>query len=95
MAQDTGTALKLLKVALGVTHNARDGYYDVMLHAALSELSGRGIALDITDDEDMMLLVDYAEFNYRSRDADRAMPRHLLYRLRNREAKGRADNEPA
>lgn len=92
MYANVNTALALLKIALGVTHDKRDLYFRSMLIAAVNELDGRGITLDCEATEDNMLLADYCEFNYRNRDGDNVMPRNLDLRLRNRAAKGRANN---
>lgn len=91
MAVNVETALALLKTALGITHSKRDSYYTVMLASAYSDLRERGIALDLGEVEDNILLADYAEFNYRNRDGGKAMPLNLDLRLRNRKAKGRAN----
>lgn len=85
------TALMLFKTALGVTHDKRDVYFRPMLEAALAELEGRGVHLDLNETEDNMLLADYAEFNYRNRDGGKTMPQNLDLRIRNRKAKGRAN----
>lgn len=92
MAGNVTTALTLLKTALGVTHDKRDTYFLSMLDAAVAELKGRGVHLDLEEVEDNMLLADYAEFNYRNRDGEKAMPRNLDTRIRNRKTKGRANH---
>lgn len=89
---DIETALKLLKIALGINHESRDEYFRSALEAACEELKGRGIELDSNAIEDNVLLADYVEFNYRSRDGEKAMPLNLALRIRNRKTKGRADN---
>lgn len=90
MTDNSAVAVSLLKIALGVSHSARDGYFTTMINGIISELAGRGCDLDLTEDEDLMLVVDYAEFRYRNRDGDKAMPRNLELRVRNRIVKGRA-----
>lgn len=85
------TALMLFKTAIGVTHDKRDVYFRPMLEAALAELKGRGVHLDLNEVEDNVLLADYAEFNYRNRDEDKAIPKNLDMRIKNRKAKGRAN----
>ena len=92
MGNGVETALMLFKVAIGINHDKRDTYFRAMLVAAVLELEERGIALDLDNTEDNMLLVDYAEFNYRNRDGEKAMPLNLDLRIRNRKAKGRANN---
>ena len=85
------TALSLLKTALGVTHDKRDDYYKSLLAASERELSGRGVAIDESEIDDIMLLVDYAEFNYRNRDGAKIIPQHIDLRIKNRKAKGRSE----
>ena len=92
MNNSVETALMLLKIALGITHDKRDVYFRSMLSAAATELGGRGITLDLNEVDDNILLADYAEFNYRSRDGEKVMPLNLDLRIRNRKAKGRANN---
>lgn len=83
-------ALELFKIALGVTHSARDDYFTQYLEATAAELGDRGVALDSAVSADVMLLVDYAEFNYRNRgDAGKALPLNLELRIRNAKTKGR------
>ena len=86
------TALMLLKVALGITHDKRDVYFRSLLSSTFAELKERGISIDVNEIEDNMLLADYAEFNYRNRDSDNKMPQNLDLRIRNRKVKGRANN---
>lgn len=93
MTGSVETALMLLKIALGITHDKRDEYFRAMLTSTAAELSGRGIMLDFNEIEDNILLADYAEFNYRSRDSAKAMPLNLDLRIRNRKAKGRAGSD--
>lgn len=87
-------ALSLLKISMGVSHTARDDLFTQKLTAADAELQGRGIALDMSLTEDVVLLVDYTEWNYRNRDTENAMPASLVLRLNNRKTKRRATNEP-
>lgn len=87
---DVTTALSLFKISLGITHDKRDEYFTALLTASVADLSGRGVVLDLANIDDVMLLVDYAEYKYRSRDEAKAMPLHLDLRIRNRKARGRA-----
>lgn len=87
-------ALSLLKMGLGVSHTARDDLYLPKLEAADAELQGRGIVLDMSLTDDVVLLADYTEWEYRNRDTEKAMPASLVLRLNNRKIKGRANNEP-
>lgn len=83
------TALELFKIALGVTHSARDDYYRSLLEATVAELEDRGVDLDSSVVADVQLIVDYAEFNYRNRDGSHVLPLNLEIRIRNAKAKGR------
>jgi hypothetical protein len=86
------TVLKLFKIVLGVTHNARDDYFIPMLQARQAELAAKGIDLDLTKSEDQILLCDYAEWVYKKRAEDAPMPQNLQWRIRNRIAKERCNN---
>jgi hypothetical protein len=91
MAYDT--ALSLLKIDLGISHTARDDLFTSKLQAADAELGGRGIVLDMSLTDDVVLLVDYTAWLYRNRDTEKAMPLHLVLRLNNRKVKGRAADD--
>jgi len=86
------TALNLIKIALGITHDKRDVFFRSLLTSTVHELEGRGIALDLNEVEDNMLVSDYAEFNYRNREGTKTLPMNIDLRIRNRKAKGRAEN---
>ena len=90
--KDYSTALALLKLSLGVSHTARDELFRPKLEAADKELLGKGITLDMSKSEDIMLLVDYTEWHYRNRDTEKVMPESLKLRINNRKVKGRAKN---
>lgn len=91
---NTETALRLFKIAMGITHDKRDVYFRALLEAAAGELAGRGVRLDLTETEDNILLSDYCEFIYRNRSDPKPLPLHLDLQIRNRKVKGRCDNEP-
>ena len=86
------TVLKLFKIALGITHNARDDYFIPMLEARQADLSEKGIQLDLTKVEDQLLLCDYAEWMYKKRMDDIPMAQNLQWRIRNRIVKGRCSD---
>lgn len=73
--------LKLLKLDLGINHDKRDSYFIALLESAQMELSRKGIALNLTQADDMMLLSDYAAWLYRKRQEDVPMSNHLNWRL--------------
>lgn len=82
--------LKLLKLDLGISHDKRDSYFIALLESAQMELSRKGIALNLTQADDMMLLSDYAAWLYRKRQEDVPMSNHLNWRLMNRKVRVRA-----
>jgi len=75
--------LKLLKNNLNILHNSQDNFLKARLDAAKIDLKDKGITL-CADMQDTMLIVDYAAWLYRKRDADIGFPRNLIYRIRNR-----------
>lgn len=86
------TVLQLLKLALGITHNLRDDYFNSIIRASQSELSGKGVHLNLNDVSDQVLLCDYVEWNYRKRLEDTPLAQNLRWRIRNRQTVARVDN---
>jgi len=84
------TVLQMFKIDLGITHIHRDGLLNNFLIAQQKELESKGITLDLTATEDVMLLSDYGAWNYRNRDKDVSLSKNLQLRIRNRNVKGRA-----
>ena len=82
--------MKLLKLDLGISHDKRDSYFIALLESAQMELSRKGIVLNLTQADDMMLLSDYAAWLYRKRQEDVPMSNHLNWRLMNRKVRVRA-----
>ena len=78
------TALNLLKLDLGITHNLRDEYYYSMLQGANKELERKGITIDLNSMDDQMLLSDYTAYNYRNRSLNVPLSANLQLRIRNR-----------
>lgn len=78
-------ALSLMKARLNrvASDTTLDGYFGQRLDAAAKEIEGTGISLTDSAD-DLMLLVDYAVWQYQSRDATGAMPDWLRLRRRER-----------
>lgn len=77
-------ALDLMKANLGISSNVRDNYLKAILQSVSSELEGKGITFNGIEDNDyLMLLVDYASWQYRTR-GEGVMPRNIQYRIRNR-----------
>lgn len=88
------TALALFKADLGIKNDTRDDYFAAQLLAAREELAGKGVSLDMTAIEDNMLLSDFAAWRYRLRMEDAPeMSDSLRYRIRNRVAKRRAQDD--
>lgn len=86
------TALQMLKIDLGINHNLRDGYFNNLLVSQQKEIESKGIVLDLTLTEDIMLLSDYSAWTYRKRTEDVEMAQNLKLRIRNRVIKGRASD---
>lgn len=82
--------LKLLKYDLGVSGNQRDEYLLQCLSAANSELARKGVVLDLTAADDVMLLSDYTAYKYRHRTDDAPLPKNIQLRIRNRDTKSRS-----
>lgn len=76
--------LKLFKIDLGITHNLRDEYFDVLLASAKSEIESKGITLDLNEAEDIFLVLDYASWLYRKRQENVPLSRNVQFRLHNR-----------
>ena len=86
------TVLQMFKIDLGISHTLRDTYFNSFLLAQQKELDAKKITLDLTLTEDVMLLSDYAAWNYRNRSEDVGLAKNLQLRIRNRIIKGRAAN---
>lgn len=85
MAVDTAIALKLMKTRLNRVANdtSLDDYFAARIQGAVDELQGIGIRL--TDStEDLLLVVDYAVWQYQNRDKPDSMPDWLRLRRRER-----------
>jgi hypothetical protein len=80
---DAGLNLMKARQNRSLSDTTLDNLYLAMLAAAESELARKGIALQ-DDDDDKMLLVDYATWRYQSRDQAGASPAWLRLRIRER-----------
>jgi len=76
--------LTMLKVDLGITTDAYDGRLNQYLASAKSMISREGVFLDETAPEDMQIIVMYAAWLWRRRDAGEGMPRMIRWALNNR-----------
>lgn len=85
MTIDTVTALKLMKTRLNrvTSDTSLDDYFSARIEAAVGELQATGIALTAST-EDLLLVVDYAVWQYQNRDNPNAMPPWLRLRRRER-----------
>lgn len=78
------TMLSLLKIDLGITTTAYDDRLTVYLESAIAQIQREGAGLDLSDAEDMSLVVMYAAWMWRRRDTGEGMPRMIRYALNNR-----------
>ena len=85
MAANFETALALMRARLNRVpqDTSLDEYFTARLQAAERSLAGAGITLTATAD-DTVLLVDYAVWEYQSRDKPGGMPDWLRLRRRER-----------
>lgn len=82
--------LEMFKMDIGVAHNLRDTYFNKFLESQKKLLEEKGVMLILENTEDIMLLSDFAAWNYRKRNEDVEMSRNLSFRIRNRIVKERA-----
>ena len=81
---DAATILTLLKARLGISSTVRDTYLIAIIDGIIKELeSEKGIALEVENPNHLMFVVDYATWRYQSRDSTGAMPKHLMWRMKN------------
>ena len=85
MAINTEQALALVKARLNrlQSDTTLDTYFTARINAAVQELEGTGINLADTA-EDLLLVVDYAVWQYQNRDHQTGMPDWLRLRRRER-----------
>lgn len=76
--------LTMLKVDLGITTDAYDERLNQYLASAKSMIGREGVFLDETAPEDMQIIVMYAAWLWRRRDAGEGMPRMIRWALNNR-----------
>ena len=81
---DTSTIIELVKERLGIKSNVRDTYLTAIVNGVVKELEDeKGLVLEESNPYHLLFCVDYADWRYKSRDSDGAMPRDLQYRLHN------------
>ena len=78
-----GELLNRLKIDIGIINNTvYDERLTSLLSAAFTEVSRwTGAEIDITDNRDAELVIDYARWQWLSRREPTEMPRSLKYRL--------------
>lgn len=76
--------LAALKVDLGLVTNGYDERLNEYIESAKTEIARQGATLDLTDQDDAMLVVQYASWMWRKRDTGEGMPRMVRYALNNR-----------
>ena len=78
---DKDRILVLLKARLGISTDRRDTILNAIIDGVVAELENQhGLFLE-NDADQLMFLVDYAEYRYSKRDEP--LPRHLQWRLHN------------
>lgn len=80
--------LAIVKQDLMIKSTLRDAYLQQLITACCKDLSGRGIYIDDSID-DTLLLADYVAHCYRHRTDDAALPQHLQLRLNNKKCRRR------
>ena len=76
--------LAALKVDLGLVTNGYDERLNEYIESAKTEIARQGATLDLTNQDDTMLVVQYASWMWRKRDTGEGMPRMVRYALNNR-----------
>lgn len=76
--------LAALKIDLGLVTTAYDSRLAEYIDSAKTEIARQGATLDLTDQDDAMLVVQYASWMWRKRDSGEGMPRMVRYALNNR-----------
>lgn len=91
--QQTNQILSMVKANLGISTTVRDEYLKAIIGGVMNELNDKGVvAIGNSDSDFLMLAVDYASWQYRSR-GEGTMPRNIRYRLNNRIVKGAVNDE--
>lgn len=85
--------LPLLKVNVGISSAARDEYLKAVINSTVDELEKNyNISLDESDYHQVMFIVDYSAWKYRSR-GEGIIPRNLQFRLHNLVIKNGGDSD--
>lgn len=83
-------ALNLLKAKIGIKSIIRDEFYMALLQSSAKEIE-RKVKLNLEEIDDIMLLVDYADWMNRKRNTGEPMPENIKDRIRDRKMKKRSD----
>ena len=83
------SVLKLFKINLGISHQAKDALFEGILDADNEELKRQGVILDLAKTDDVLLLVDYSAWNYRKRDENIPLSANLKARIARRKTRRR------
>ncbi|MBQ6815586.1 MAG: hypothetical protein IJP13_08625 [Lachnospiraceae bacterium] len=76
--------MELVKLDLGMSASAYNKLVEARIKSAKAAIKNEGINLIEGDDEDSLLIADYAAFLHRDRKSKEGMPRSLRWRLNNR-----------
>lgn len=83
MKNNIETILSLVKATLGYKSEVRDILLTKIIESIIDELeTGKGISIDLENNEQLMFIVDLAVFRYKNQGGS-IMPRNLDYRLKN------------
>lgn len=95
MAVNESIALGLIKARLNrmQSDTSLDSYFQARLSGAIGYLEGIGISLTDSD-EDLMLVVDFAVWQYQNRDNPGAMPDWLRLQRRERWLREAVKDDP-
>lgn len=83
-------ALKLLKAQIGIKSTIRDEFYKALLQSSAKEIE-RKVKLNLEEIDDIMLLVDYADWMNKKRNTGEPMPENIKDRIRDRKIKKRSE----
>lgn len=78
---------------MGINHDHRDELFINLIYSCKNEIERKGIELDIEQVDDLVLLCDYALWQYQKRHDDVPLPQNLKLRISNRQMRGRANYE--
>lgn len=85
------TTLSLIKIQLGINHNAKNDYYIHIINSVIGELKKIGAIINFDDIEDINLIKDIAYFKVTT-PTENDYPQHIKYRIKERKLRKRATN---